>query len=508
MVIYSNAAPLDVGQRLHGAIGLLQQGRLEEAWQALADVLAADPANALAYQLRALILVQVGQTPAAVEDLRRSIALDPADATAHSNLASALREVGAYEEALGWSDRAIALAPGLADAHLNRGNALLDLGRPEDAIACYDQALARQPGQAKAYNNRGNALRSLNRAAEAVEDFERAIALDPDTAEIRANCGFAHLALGDLPKGLALFEWRWKNRSMQAYLQGRGFRQPFWRGQEPLAGKAILLHSEQGFGDVLQFCRYAALASEAGARVVVEVDPALAPLMRSLTGADAVVAQGEPLPAFDLHCPMMSLPFAFGTTLQTIPARTPYLRADPAKVAEWRARLGPATRPRVGLVWSSGVRPDQPELRSVNGRRNIPLAALAALKGAPVQLHSLQKGEPAEGEFRALDQAAWDGPQIVDTARDIRDFSDTAAVMEILDLVVSVDTSVPHLAGALGRPVWVMNRFDPCWRWLQDRTDSPWYPTARLFRQPAMGDWDSVLAEVGRELEVRFGGGR
>ena len=193
---------------------------------------------------------------------------------------------------------------------------------------------------------------------------------------------------------------------------------------------------------------------------------------------------------------MMSLPFAFGTTLDTIPGETPYLFADPGRTAAWRARLGPGTRPRVGLCWSSGVRPDQPELKAINGRRNLPLAKLVALQGLDVDFVSLQKGQPAEGEFAALDQGAWDGPPILDVAADLTDFSETAALISALDLVVSVDTSIPHLAGALGRPVWVMNRFDPCWRWLQDRTDSPWYPTARLFRQPSMGDWDRVLAEV------------
>ena len=197
---------------------------------------------------------------------------------------------------------------------------------------------------------------------------------------------------------------------------------------------------------------------------------------------------------------MMSLPFAFGTTLETIPGRTPYLSADPALTAAWRARLGPRRRPRVGLAWSSGVRPDQPELAAVNGRRNLPLAKLAALRGLNVDFVSLQKGQPAEAAFDALDPAAWDGPPILNVAAALTDFSQTAALMTALDLVVSVDTSIPHLAGALGRPVWVMNRFDPCWRWLQGRTDSPWYPTARLFRQPAMGDWDSVLAEVRQAL--------
>ena len=494
-MIYSSSV-VDVNQRLGAGLQSLQQGRLEEAWRAFSEVIAVDPANAMAFHLRGLVLLQAGQAHEAIGELRQATALNPNDAVAHSNLAGALRETGDYEAARARADQALARDPAFAEAHLHRGNALLDLARPAEAIVSYDQAIALQAKDPRPHSNRGNALRSLNRLPEAVQSFERAMALDPVTPEIKANCGFAWLGLGDYPKGLELFEQRWNNRAMQAYLQSRAFTAPFWRGSEPLAGKTLLLHAEQGFGDVLQFCRYASLAADRGARVVVEVDAALKPLMRSLRGVDRVLAQGEPLPPIDLHCPMMSLPFAFGTTLETIPGATPYLHADPALTEAWRTRLGPRMRPRVGLAWSSGVRPDQPELAAVNGRRNLPLAKLAMLKGLNVDFVSLQKGQPAEGEFSTLDQAAWDGPPILNVAEALTDFSQTAALMTALDLVVSVDTSIPHLAGALGRPVWVMNRFDPCWRWLQDRTDSPWYPTARLFRQPAMGDWDSVLSQV------------
>jgi hypothetical protein len=231
--------------------------------------------------------------------------------------------------------------------------------------------------------------------------------------------------------------------------------------------------------------------------------PAVA-LMRSLRGVSEVIEFGQPLPPFDFHCPVMSLPHAFRATLDTIPTNVPYLFADPAETARWNERLGPKTRPRVGLAWSSGVRPDQPELAAANGRRNLPFDKLKALRGLPVDFVSLQKGEPAESAFAAVDQGAWGGPPIAKVAADLRDWADTAALIAALDLVVSVDTAIPHLAGALGRPTWVMNRFDPCWRWLETRTDSPWYPTVRLFRQPVMGDWDSVISEVRGELAKTF----
>jgi Tfp pilus assembly protein PilF len=499
-------APPNIGTALQTGMALFQQGRLEEAWAAFNAVAAADPGNALAWQMMGLILFRAGQAEDAITCLRRAVALNPRDATAHGNLGYALRESGAFEEALESCERALALNPSFADAQLNRANALLDLGRPAEALAAYDKLLRRQPGMANVLNNRGNALRALNRNAEAVESFDKAIALAPDVPEIRVNGGYARLAVGDYAQGLELFESRWKHPRMLAYLHSRDFQRPFWRGDEPLAGKILLLHSEQGFGDILQFCRYARLAADAGARVILEVDAALVSLMTTLDGVDQVVEQGRPLPPFDLHCPLMSLPFAFGTTWDTIPGKTPYLHADPAKVAAWQERLGPKKRPRVGLVWSSGVRPDQPELTAINGRRNLPLARLAKLKGVAVDFVSLQKGDPAEAEFAALDQAAWDGPRIVNAAKDITDFADTAALIGALDLLITVDTSTAHLAGALGAPVWIINRFDACWRWQPDGSESLWYPSARLFRQPRIGDWDGVMDDVRRALDQRFAG--
>jgi hypothetical protein len=423
---------------------------------------------------------------------------------AHNNLGNALRPLGLWAESLAACERALALAPDYLDAQLSHANALLDLGRAEEAVAGYERLLQRAPSDPRALANRGLALRSLNRAHDAVKSFEQAMAADPGNAQIRANAGQAYLAAGDLKTGFALFEARWSTPIMAGYLQSRQFGKPQWLGQAPLQGRTLLLHSEQGWGDIFQFCRYAALAAEQGARVLIEVQTPAVALMRTLRGVSAVIEYGQPLPPFDFHCPVMSLPHAFGATLETIPADVPYLSADPARVAWWTERLGPKARPRVGLVWSSGVRPDQPELAAANGRRNLPLDKLKAFKGLPVDFVSLQKGEPAESEFAAFDQSAWDGPAIANVAADLHDWADTAALIAALDLVVTVDTAIPHLAGAMGRPVWLMNRFDPCWRWLETRADSPWYPTLRLFRQPAMGDWDGVLAEVRAALAKAF----
>jgi Flp pilus assembly protein TadD len=503
MVIYATGT-FDIGEHLRRAATLIQQGQLEPAWGVVHEVLNADPQCAPAIQMRGLIYAQLGHLQEALGDFRTAVELTPNDPVARNNLGNVLRALGLWEEALAACDRALALAPDYPDGQLSRANALLDLGRPGEAVAGYDRLLQSAPRDPRALSNRGLALRSLNRAVDAVNSFEQAMAAAPGDPQIRANAGQAHLAAGDLKTGFALFEDRWKTPVMAAYLQSRRFGRPQWLGQESLQGRTLLLHSEQGWGDIFQFCRYAAVAAKHGARVLIEVQKPAVSLMRTLTGVSEVIEFGRSLPNFDYHCPVMSLPHAFGATLETIPANVPYLSADPAKVAQWNARLGRKTRPRVGLAWSSGVRPDQPELAASNGRRNLPFEKLKAFEGLPLEFVSLQKGEPAESAFAAIGPSDWDGPPIRNVAADLHDWADTAALIAALDLVVTVDTAIPHLAGALGRPVWVMNRFDPCWRWLETRTDSPWYPTMRLFRQPAMGDWDSVLAEVRAELEKAF----
>jgi hypothetical protein len=254
-------------------------------------------------------------------------------------------------------------------------------------------------------------------------------------------------------------------------------------------------------GDTIQFCRYAKHVADLGARVVLEVPRALANLLKNLDGVMQLAVRGEPLPPFDYYCPLMSLPLALKTTLTNIPAQIPYLRSSTERVQYWNGALGQRTMPRVGLVWSGGFRPNQPELWAVNDRRNIPLAKLAALKHPAIEFYSLQKGQPAESELAKLIANNWDGPDLRDYTSELHDFEETAALIEQLDLVISVDTATAHLAGALGKPVWILNRFDTCWRWLLDRTDSPWYPSAHLYRQERPGDWEGVVQKVRSDLE-------
>jgi tetratricopeptide (TPR) repeat protein len=505
--------------------------------EALADydrAVALMPGHPHPHGNRADALAALGRAGEALDSYDRALALEPRDAGLHYSRANLLAGQRRWEEAVAGYDRALALDPNHVQALVNRGNVLVDLHRAEAALASYDAALAVQPDLAQAWSNRGNALRALNRHGEALDSCERAIALDPgyadplhnrgtvlaelgrygeaiadyglclqldpDMTDARLNLGFAHLATGDYARGWSLYQTRWEMTGHHRFVADRGFQQPLWLGAESLAGKTILLHSEQGLGDTLQFCRYVPRVAALGARVILEAEAPLMGVLASLAGVDRLAPRGAALPDFDLHCPLMSLPLAFATTLETIPADVPYLAADPDKIEAWKRRLGTRTRPRVGLVWSGGFRPDQPELWGLNERRNIPLGRLAALRGAAVEFHSLQKGEPAESELRAV-APRWRGPDIVDHAGELADFTDTAALIENLDLVISVDTSTAHLAGALGKPVWILNRFDNCWRWLCGRADSPWYPTARLFRQTRFGDWDEVVDEVKLALD-------
>jgi hypothetical protein len=293
--------------------------------------------------------------------------------------------------------------------------------------------------------------------------------------------------MGEFAAGWKEYEWRWRRRESP----GAGeFPAPWWLGKEDLRGRTILLHAEQGLGDTLQFCRYARLVEACGAKVVLQIEPALRALLGTLAGVSQIVVPGEPLPPFDFHCPLLSLPLALGTTLDNIPAEIPYLHADRKKVARWQGKLGRRTQPRIGLAWSGN--PSQTKDRN----RSLPLAALEALLELPVQFVCLQK-EIRPGDAPALQRH----PQLLHFENAIGDFSDTAALVECCDLVIAVNSSVAHLAGALGKPVWIPLAFVPDWRWLLGREDSPWYPGARLFRQSRPGQWDDVVRRMARELE-------
>jgi tetratricopeptide (TPR) repeat protein len=478
---------------------LLAMGRFLEAAASFDAALRLAPGVSELWTLHGEALAGAKRPKDALVSLERALALGAEGAKVRVQLGSALWYVGRADEALVHYDRAIALDPGSAPAWAGRGASLRLLDRHAEALESLSQAIALDPAEAAHPFNRGVVLNDLGRHEEASANIEAALALVPDFRLAKMSGAYANLALGRFERGWELYEARWQGPE--------GFEmadRPIWDGQASLDGKTILLRGEQGLGDVLQFCRYVKLVKALGAHVLLEVHAPLVRLMKGLEGVDEVVEHAAVPPPTDCYAFLMSLPLAFGTTVDTIPAQTPYLSADPADVARWTARLGPRTRPRVGLVWSGGFR-DEADLRWVNARRNIALERLAPLKGADVDFVSLQKGEPGEGELRALKAAGWDGPEMLEVMDEVSDFADTAALVQALDLVIAVDTSTAHLAGALGKPVWILNRYDSCWRWLTDREDSPWYPSVRLFRQEKISDWDAVVRRVRSELD-RFAG--
>jgi tetratricopeptide (TPR) repeat protein len=518
--------PNQPGAIANKATGLACMGRFEEALQALEgapvlDEAGADagmrigdvfrerrewPAALRAYDLslrwrpdhtdtlvrRGVILVELRRFQEARTVFEAVLVREPHNAGARFNLGVALHKLQRLDEALQAFDQAEGLDPGTLQTA--RGNTLRELGRMDEALMAYRQSLGVRP-DASTWCELGIALVQLQHLEEAKAAFDEALGLSPGNPFFLSNLACALLAAGRYEEAWPAYEARWNGPLSDVRLP-----QPRWSPGSEIQGRTVLLIGEQGLGDVIQFVRYAPMVAARGARVVLAVPPPLVGICRSIPGVAAVVADADDPPAFDICCPVMSLPLLCGTTLQTVPADGPYLRADPGKAAAWSGKLGRRTRPRVGLVWSGGFRPDQPELWTVNNRRNVPLALFAALADCPVEFHSLQKGEPAESELREAVAQGWDGPPIADHAADLRDFSDTAALIENLDLVIAVDTSTAHLAGALGKPLWILNRYDTCWRWMLERADSPWYPAARLFRQPSLGDWPAVMRELRQAL--------
>ncbi|NVO17759.1 MAG: tetratricopeptide repeat protein [Rhodoplanes sp.] len=443
---------------------------------------------------RGLALHATGNPGAAVPHYLRALAAGFVTPECLNNAGCALRDTGRPENAVDLLQECLRRAPRHAGAHSNLGNAQKDLGRLDEAERSCRAALAIAPDRPGLHFNLGAVLQALERDREAAVAYRAELALDPDNARAHYNLAEACLRLGRLDEGFCEMEWRFRSGRVKDPLAQRC---PRWSG-EPLAGRTVLLDCEQGLGDALHFVRYAPLIAQRGGRVVIRVYPALERLMRRVAGIAAVVPTTAALPAADLYLPMLSAPHVLGTTLDTVPAEMPYLTADPDDVRAWRERLAPHDGLRVGLVWAGAPRQNDPDAQRIDKRRSIGLAAFATLAGIPgVTLVSLQKGPPA-----AQLESPPPGLVLIDPMGDVGDFADTAALIENLDLVVSVDTSVAHLAGGLGKPVWILSRFDGCWRWLIDRDDSPWYPTARLFRQQRSEDWSGAVGRLAAALRV------
>jgi tetratricopeptide (TPR) repeat protein len=435
-------------------------------------------------------LSRLGRPAEAVTSYERAIALRPQYASAYNNRGNALADLDRRADALASFERAIALKPDYAEACNNRGIVLNDLERRDEALASFDRAIALNADYAEAFYNRGNTLRDMHRHRDAADSYRRAISIRPHYASAHWNLADCHLMLGDFAHGWREYEWRSKLPDGD---NARRFPQPLWLGDAPLPSRTVLLHSERGLGDTLLFCRYAKEVAGLGATVVLEVQPPLLRLLAGFEGVAEIVATGDPLPPFDYHCPLMSLPLAFKTDLDTVPASVPYVRSDPASLAKWQAALGPKRRPRIGLVWSGSM-----ALR--NDKRSMALADLLPLARDWAEWVSLQKElNDADASLLAAH------PEIRHFGGELTDFAETAALVDLMDVIVTVDTSVANLAGAMGKPVWVMLPFNPHdWRWMLEREDSIWYPTARLFRQPSEHDWGSVIRRVDDALVREF----
>lgn len=465
-----------------------------DALDCLDKALAIDPGHAQALQNRGAALLTLNRPQDAIDCFDKVVARAPRNGEALLNRGIAKATLGRYAEALTDLNAAAAVAPGHPHVHYNRGNALLQLGRDAEALADFDRALAAAPNHIQAWNNRGRALQALNRHDEAVASFTHAIALQPDYADAHSNRALSLLTLGDLRRGFEEYEWRWKRTGM-AGAQGRHSR-PLWLGEFPLGRKTILLHAEQGLGDTIQFARYATLLARAGAKVVLEVQPAVKTLLSGLDGIASCHARGEPLPAHDVHCPLGSLPLALKTERGNIPAEIPYLHPDAQRLAQWRPAIEVLPGKRIAFAWAGQANHANDRNRSIDLTRLEPLFALPGLSFVSIQ-HELRDGDAAVLARHA---------NVTQLGDKLTDMADTAAVAALVDLVIAVDTSVVHLAGGLGRPAWVMLPFSPDWRWTLARDPdtrgdlSPWYPRIRLFRQPAPGAWRDVIANVAAAL--------
>lgn len=450
--------------------------------------LALNPDYAEAACERGSALTELEHHGEALESYTLATKINPAYAAAWSNQGNALLALGQPRVAIARFDQALALDAQVADSWLNRGNAYQALGEGEIALTSYDRAIALRPSDVLAYSNRAVTLKHLHRFNESLASCAQALALDPQHADTYWNRGLTRLLLGDLRGGFADYQWRWKRAAFAPIV--RKFQQPMWLGEESVLGKTVLLHAEQGLGDSLQFARYAQAVADLGANVVLEAEPALLALLTELPGADQLVSQGDPLPPFDLHCPLLTLPLALGTTLDSIPATVPYLRANPDLQAKWLALLGTKDRLRIGLVWSGSP------LHRDDHNRSIPLAKLMAQLPSGHHYVSLQK------EVRDSDQGALEASGLAHFGTRLETFADTAALCACMDLVISVDTSVAHLSGALGQATWILLPHLPDWRWLLERSDSPWYPSARLYRQTQARDWSTPLAQLAADLQA------
>jgi tetratricopeptide (TPR) repeat protein len=466
---------------------LLSMGRFAQGVESCNRVLELAPQHVAAHFSKAFALMELQQPHAALTAYEQVTALDPSHVAAWTNRAVALIALKRWEDALTSCEKALAIDPNHAQAHNTRGVALHQLQRLDEALAAYDQVIALIPDHAEAHTNRGVVEHALCHLEKAIACYDTAIALAPESADAYFYKSLALLLRGKFKTGWPLYQWFWKTK--KGVPTQRTYPQSQWMGEVALQGKTILLHSDQGLGDMIQFARYCKLLADQGAKVVLEAPAALFTLFKQLDGVHTLVEKGQELPAFDLHSPLLSLPFVLQTDLHSIPTSPAYLQAEDEKVRVWKEKLGPQTHPRIGLAWSGNTD------YAIDSKRSITLSALLPYLPAQYELISLQK------VLRDVDL-----PTIAAQTNlrhfgdELHDFSDTAALCSLMDVVISVDTSVAHLSGALGKPTWIMLPHVPDWRWLLDRNDSPWYASVRLYRQGEDAQWGPVFERIQTDL--------
>lgn len=453
-------------------------------------VIAVRPGEVNAYKLLGRVRTAQKRWMEALMAMEEAVRLNPRDPQLLNDLGGVQHVIGQHDAAMKSFENARQINPELAQTHYNLGVVLQRLGRYDEALACYERTLALRPNHADAWNNRGVIFQRLRELDTALANYRKALDCQPVHPVALLNLPMLHLLRGEYPIGWALYENRWKIPAMRAY--ERRFSWPVWRGDpRAVRGKSVLLFAEQGNGDTLQFCRYATKVEALGAKVTLAVPRALVELLRSLSATITVVDRNQPVGQQDLQCSLMSLPLAFGTLPTTIPATPRYLDPGEARRAKWAAKLGEKSRPRVGVAWAGNP------LNPTDADRRIPVAQLAPLLGLDIDYHCLHK-DPKNAP-------GTDGPARVVKfwGDELNDFADTAALIEHMDLVVTVETAVAHLAGALGKPVWILLPFVPDWRWQLDRDDSPWYPSARLFRQSRLGEWAEPVRRIADALTAQ-----
>jgi tetratricopeptide (TPR) repeat protein len=488
VVAKKNANALSIHEHNQRGAELLALSDFKSALASFNDAIAINANNLEAYIGAGRALTALKNYDYAIAHLQYAVGLKPDDAAAHHFLAVALQKARQFDAAILSYQRSIELKPEDVASYLNLANTLAEADRHQDALDIYDGVIAHKPDDAMAYNNRGNLYLDCKYVDEALADYDKALAIAPNEMKFIWNKALLKLLMGDFETGWQLYEYGFKTEGF-----ARGVRkqcaQPAWLGDFSIEGKRIVLYAEQGYGDVMQFVRYAPMVAALGAEVILEVPRPLVKLIETMKGGLKVIAQGEAFTDFDAHCPLMSLPLLFKTTLGTVPTDVPYLFASQAKIANYA--FADKQKLQIGLVWSGST------THNNDHRRSIPLAALQPLLDLPVSFHNLQK------EIRANDQVVLNQlPKIKSYTERLQDFTDTAALISQLDLVITVDTSVAHLAGAMGKTVWILLPYVPDYRWLLDTEISPWYPTARLFRQPSVGDWQAVVGELLTALQA------